>query len=129
MRARSFLFVFSGLFLSVASFVACSSSSTGATAGGACGGLKVYTAPDDPASCQPALDQNCCDQQKACAGNADCVNIVACLNACPKPRQDACVNACLPTDPNNIAAGYADGVQICSVLHTPSGCGWPQGGN
>jgi hypothetical protein len=108
--------------------VACSSSSSSGSGGGACGSLAVYTAPDDPAQCQPAIDKSCCNEEKSCADNADCVKIVACINACPKPRQDACVNACLP-DPSSVAAGYADAIQICSVTKGPSGCGWPQGGN
>jgi hypothetical protein len=45
-------------------------------------------------SCQGALDQACCEQEKTCAANSNCVELIACLNACPTPRQDACLNAC-----------------------------------
>jgi hypothetical protein len=121
MRIWSSLLVVSLTAASVA-VVACSSDSA---SGGSCGSFNIYTAAD-PAECEPALDEKCCAQQEKCASEPGCPEIVACVNKCPKPRTDDCVNACKP-DPDAPASAYADQVQVCSFVEGPAGCGWPQG--
>jgi hypothetical protein len=56
--------------------------------------LTVYPADYDT-RCQAALDKACCDEEKACAANPDCVKLYACINACPRPRQESCFNTCV----------------------------------
>jgi hypothetical protein len=109
---------------------ACSSSFGGsATSGvGACG-LALFP-QDFPSSCQTAMDQACCTQERACAANADCVHLVACVNACPAPRQDSCVNACAPAD-GGTPPGYTqlEAIASCSPTQAPTdsgtACAWP----
>jgi hypothetical protein len=59
---------------------------------GACG-LALYSS-GYPSSCQTALDGTCCAEEQACGGNPGCLDVVNCINACPAPRQNSCVNAC-----------------------------------
>jgi hypothetical protein len=106
---------------------ACSSSKSDAAA--ACADLKVYTAADDAPECEPALDDACCSQQSACANNGECAKMVACINACPKPRTDECIDKCTGGDPSTEPVGYVGGIQSCSYMNGPPGCGWPKGGN
>ena len=111
---------------------ACASSSNGSSpnAGGACG-LAFFPA-DYPASCQQALDSACCSLQEVCASHPDCVHLLACINACPAPRTEACVNKCAGDAGDQNTPGYADlnAVGQCSKASpgsTPQGfsCAWP----
>lgn len=56
--------------------------------------LHLYTLDRDP-RCQQAADKSCCNGQRNCAADADCVNIVACVNRCPVGDQ-YCVEMCTP---------------------------------
>ena len=99
---------------------------------GSCG-LKFF--PGDYAtSCQGALDSACCTQERACGANADCVALIACINACPAPRKDACINACAG-DAGASAPGYselnaiADCTKVAPYMDPPGvSCSWPSGG-
>jgi hypothetical protein len=106
------------------------SSSSGAGGGGGACGLAFFPS-DYPTSCQPALDQICCAQEQACGGNADCANLVKCVNACPPPRQDSCVAACSPAD-GGTPPGYdlLSAIADCNNASPPpdggsASCNWP----
>ena len=127
--ARRILPVAGAAFVTLAAF-ACSSSSSPSSSSdaGACG-LALFP-PDFPPSCQTAMDQACCTQEGACGANADCVHLVACVNACPAPRQDSCVNACGPSD-GGAPPGYSEleAIATCSTTQAPTdsgaACAWP----
>jgi hypothetical protein len=112
-----------------ATIVACSSKggSGGAPDGGGACGLALFP-QDYPSSCQTAADQTCCTQEQACGANADCVNLVKCVNGCPVPRQDSCVSSCGP------AGGYTElnALADCSKTQPPTydagstSCAWPR---
>jgi hypothetical protein len=123
---------------------ACSSGTTTALAGmdggapatpdaggGAACGL-AFTGPKWTASCQSWSDQYCCNQQKACAANAACAQLIACIDACPSPRKDPCINACTPD--GGSAVDLLDAFGSCSKStpsggpEIPSSCEWPTGG-
>lgn len=105
-----------------------SSSSSSSSAGAPACGLTLFTSEADP-RCQQVADQACCDQEKACAQNADCARIVQCIDACPVPRKDACVSACAAkeTDPG---VKELEAIGQCSkspAWVAPPGvrCAWP----
>ncbi|MEO7109232.1 MAG: hypothetical protein ABI183_02240 [Polyangiaceae bacterium] len=107
-----------------------SDASSGGDSGSAVScGLTFYTSDYDK-SCQAALDTSCCSQEKACVANSDCVALVACINACPVPRQDACVHACAG-DAGESAPGFSQLNDIASCPTTGPGggisCDWPNG--
>jgi hypothetical protein len=121
-------------FLCIAA-AACASSSNGSTpaAVGACG-LAFFPADYAP-SCQEALDTACCSLEQVCAGHPDCVHLLACINACPAPRTDTCVNSCAGDAGDENTPGYADlnALGQCSKASpgtTPQGfsCSWPVAG-
>jgi hypothetical protein len=68
---------------------------TGSTGGDAACDLVIFSKGSDSA-CQSVVDEGCCGEQIVCARYADCVDAVACMNACPTPRTQDCVNACRP---------------------------------
>ena len=95
----------------------------GADAGNGCG--LVFYASDYEPSCQLILDKYCCDQEKACGGNATCAAFVACVNACTPPRQADCVTAC------GSGGASLDSISQCTKTppyNVPTGldCTWPQ---
>jgi len=96
-----------------------------AASGGDAGcGLDFY-APDYAPACQLLLDKYCCDPERACSGDATCVAFVACANACPPPRQDACIAAC------GAAGSKLDALSACTKsppYTAPPGidCTWPR---
>src|SRR5688572_27505195 len=63
-----------------------------ATGPAACG-VHLYNAEWDP-RCQTNLDATCCNEERACAADAECVRLIQCANACPRPRNDACLASC-----------------------------------
>src|SRR5688572_28197510 len=73
---------------------ACSSSSEDSpnTAAGTCGVTLGWE--KDAAACQSWMDRYCCDPTLACSKDSACSTRVQCINDCPVPRQDACVQAC-----------------------------------
>jgi hypothetical protein len=80
-------------------------------------GVAVYADP----TCQDWLDGVCCAQEQAC--DAACRAIVACVNACPAPRTDACIGGCSSSANVAITA-----IGDCSKsAPPPSGqsCPWP----
>lgn len=96
---------------------------------GTCG--LAFFPSDYDKSCQGAMNSACCTQEKACGANADCVKLIACINACPAPRQDACVNACSGGSGVN-TPGYTqlNAIGECSKVppyKDPAGvsCSWP----
>jgi hypothetical protein len=96
-------------------------------------GLAFYPGDYDR-RCQQALDTACCSQENACAANPDCVKLLACINACPAPRTDACINTCSGDAGDDKTPGYAnlDVVARCSKAppyQEPAGidCSWPVG--
>jgi len=116
--------------------VACSSSSSAPSGPGPVTSTESLTCelaffPSDyPTSCQGALDQACCSEEKACAANADCVKLIDCINACPPKRQDACVNACASSGESTPGYKEFDAIATCSkgpAFKPPSGltCGYP----
>ena len=77
-----------------------------------------------PAECQAGLDQDCCSQEMACAANADCKQMLQCMNACPNPKADACLTACQRD------AGQSEFLAVgdCSknaAPHLPAACAFP----
>lgn len=105
---------------------ACSSgsSSSPAAGGGACG--VVVFGSDYAASCQATLDKSCCEQEKVCAANASCRQLIACFNACPPPRKDACINAC---GGSGVSPPGFDAIGACSKsasFDPTARCQWPQ---
>ena len=110
----------------------CSSKSTpsGATSGGpgsAC--LLAFYSADYDARCQPALDQACCQEEKTCGVNFDCAKLVYCINGCPWPRTDSCINACGNGTPS--PPGYAELTAVANCGKGPgyknpgASCAWP----
>jgi hypothetical protein len=95
----------------------------GGDAGTGCG-LDFYTS-DYPPACALLLDKYCCDAERACGADATCVAFVACVDACPSPRQGACVAAC--------GGGGAKLDALAQCTKTPPytvppgiDCTWPQ---
>ncbi len=91
--------------------------------------LSFYSAEYDP-RCQSALDAACCPEEKACGVDSDCYALVRCIDACPAPRQDACVNACGDGTPNPPGLAHLTGVSECgksTKYQPPTGvsCAWP----
>lgn len=85
--------------------------------------------PDDyPSSCQTALDAVCCDQEKACGASADCAKLVDCIDACPKPRTDACINECTGDASQPPGFDLLDAISTCSKGKLDAGteCNWPR---
>jgi serine/threonine protein kinase len=58
--------------------------------------------------------QTCCSQERACANDAVCSAWVKCVNACPVPRQDACIGGC------GAAPSSITDVGTCSKLAPPA---------
>ena len=91
-------------------------------------GLGFY--PNDyDKGCQGALDQACCDEEKACAANTDCVKLIACFNACPTPRKDECINACATQGESTPGLAEFFAIATCTkdgAYEEPSGadCGY-----
>ncbi len=86
-------------------------------------GLVLYTAEAAPA-CQLILDQYCCSQERTCGSDVSCRTYVACVDACPSPRQTACITAC------GAVPGKLDALSTCTKTPpytTPPGitCAWP----
>ncbi len=82
----------------------------------------------DATTCQNWMNQNCCAQLQACAGDGACSSVVGCVNACPVPRTDACVGACVA----NSSPAVLDPISACSkqvppavATSIPSQCEWP----
>jgi len=107
------------------------SSGDGTSATNGCG--LVFFPSDYDKGCQGALDSVCCSEEQTCVGNTDCVKLIACINACPAPRQDACVNACAG-DAGESAPGVSqlNDIANCTkgaAYHDPPGvsCAWPSG--
>jgi len=95
----------------------------GGDAGGC--GLAFYPSDSEP-SCQLLLDKYCCDQEKACAGDAACKALVKCIDDCPAPRDQACIQACGTSGETQL-----DAIATCTKTPpyaVPPGlsCGWPQ---
>jgi hypothetical protein len=131
------------LLLSPLIAAACSSGTTGTVASPADGGTSssngasgalcglALTGPKWAASCQTWSDQYCCNEQKACAADAACAKLIACIEACPTPRNDVCLNACSPD--GGPAGKLLDAFGNCTRA-TPAGgqdlpatCEWPTG--
>jgi hypothetical protein len=99
-------------------------------AGGACG-LRQY-GPGYDVSCQGALDQACCAEEKACGADADCKKLVACLDACPHGKgkgkeTEACAATCTSKGKQTPGLPLLDKLANCSKKMPPSGgkCDWP----
>src|SRR5262249_10314464 len=91
---------------------------------GGCG--LVFYASDYEPSCQLLLDHYCCDQERACGADSACAALVKCVDACPPPRQTACIQACGAN-----GQGPLDALANCTKsppYTTPPGlnCSWPQ---
>ncbi|MGO9838749.1 MAG: hypothetical protein ACLP1X_31605 [Polyangiaceae bacterium] len=103
------------------------SSSSSSSGGDACG--LAFFPSDYAASCQGVADETCCSQEQACAANAGCVALVACINACPPPRKDSCTDACGPTDgATPPGLDQLNAIADCSRAPDagwPSSCQWP----
>jgi hypothetical protein len=97
----------------------------GVTDAGGCG-LAFSWKMDGP-TCQAWLEQNCCTQARACASDSTCSSFVACINACPIPRQDGCITACGGMPPAAFNALGACSKQTPPVVATeiPDQCEWP----
>ena len=88
-------------------------------AGGPACGVTLY----EDTTCQSWLDGNCCAYEHAC--DAACASIIACMNACPAPKTDACITNCLPAGDNALLNDIAD----CSKRVIPpagTSCSWPK---
>jgi hypothetical protein len=118
----------SSLLLGVLLDAACTITATppGPETGIACG--LTFSWKQDSTTCQRWMDQNCCAQLQACAGNGACSAMVRCVNACPAPRTDECVGTCYANSP----AMVLDAVSACSkavppavASSIPSQCEWP----
>jgi hypothetical protein len=64
----------------------------------------------DP-TCDACLDGSCCGQTTMCLGDAECVALVTCYDAC---SDDACMAACDAAHP----AGTADLSAVLSCVQT-----------
>ncbi len=49
---------------------------------------------EDASTCQDFVSQHCCGPQASCAESPGCRDWIACYNACPFPKQKACVSGC-----------------------------------
>ena len=108
-----------------------SGSGTSGTSGNTGGCGLVLTGPRWAATCQAWSDQYCCAQQKACAADSACAKLVACIEACPTPRQDAFLNACTPAGGNAelfTAFGACSKATPAGGQDIPASCEWPTGG-
>ncbi|MDB4993840.1 MAG: hypothetical protein JWM74_1272 [Myxococcaceae bacterium] len=97
----------------------------GGPAAGACG-MALYTKEWEP-KCQSVLDGACCNEERACGADAGCVKIIACINACPSPRKDACVNGCATQGEKTPGYAALDTLAGCTKSKNV-GCPWPTGG-
>jgi hypothetical protein len=91
--------------------------------------VHLYGASYD-ASCQRALDQTCCAEERACGADGACKSLMACLSGCPHGKgQDTerCVNACAPQKEKTPGFALFNDVATCSKKMPPSGdkCDWP----
>jgi hypothetical protein len=110
-----------------------SAPSDGPTGGKDAGGPGVDAGPcgmtfypnDYEPSCQLLLDHYCCDQEKACAADTACTTVIACIDACPTPRQDTCINACGTTEPSTLNALAQCTKQPPYTVPAGIDCGWP----
>ena len=86
-----------------------------------------------PATCQAAVDQNCCAAETACGADPGCTAYVTCANACPFPHTDGCLNDCQKT-PGVTAEGLVKLNDLASCgkkSPAPEGgasakCDWPK---
>jgi hypothetical protein len=95
----------------------CASTACGA----ACGGAPGSDAGPGPgpgcgltsgnATCDACLDGSCCAQTSTCLGDAECVALVSCYDAC---SDDACLTACDAAHPT----GSAELGAVFSCLQT-----------
>jgi hypothetical protein len=103
---------------------ACGSSSNESAPGGSqtCGVAFSWT--KDAATCQGWMERYCCNQTRACSNEMTCSSWVKCINACPVPRQDACIIAC-GTKPISLDDVSACTKQTPPAVATPLSCEWP----
>lgn len=105
-----------------------SGSGDGGNGGVACG--MAFTGDKWSAACESWSDTYCCDEQSACAANADCARLVACTNACATPRQDTCTATCQGQVASS-AIDLLNAIGSCSKRtpsdghDIPSSCEWP----
>ena len=90
-------------------------------------GLAFYGNDYDP-GCQLDLDRGCCNPERNCAADKDCLALVECINACPPPKKGACIAAC---SGNGIPPGAErlDALAECTKNGgmKMAGCDWPVG--
>jgi hypothetical protein len=112
----------------------CSSSSVGAplgssSPGGAdsqvamtCGDFYGYTILQYMPACAKCLEQSCCSEALACAPDSgnDCDALDRCLDACPSPVSQSCINQCEQQFPSGV--GPADVWVQCQVDHCDQPC-------
>jgi hypothetical protein len=80
--------------------------------------LSFYPSGYDNA-CQVAIDQSCCNEERACAAQPMCIKLLSCINACPVPRTAACANTCTG-DSGAPAAGFPEYAAIGNCLRGPT---------
>ncbi len=88
-------------------------------------GVHIYGSSYD-ATCQQALDQTCCTEEKTCAADADCKSFTACANACPHGKgkeTESCIGACAPKGEKTPGFALFDNVATCSKKMPPSTAG------
>jgi hypothetical protein len=92
-------------------------------------GLAPITGQKWNALCQAWNDMYCCKQQEDCAADPVCAKWIACIDECPSPRSDACVNACTPNAaPLDLFNAWGACVRASKPeggVGLPSGCQWP----
>jgi hypothetical protein len=95
-------------------------------------GMAFYQAGYDP-GCQAGLDATCCNEEKACAGDAGCRNLHACVERCRLTSGggqalDRCTMSCGDASTRS-SPSYAlfDAVGTCSKRAAFGGrnCAWP----
>lgn len=83
--------------------------------GGACGALA-----GEKGACSACLAGNCCDEARACSGDAACAKLFSCLDACA--GSDACRSDCRTAHP----AGFSEvgaALAACQAKACASSCG------